>query len=88
LPNMPWCEDPGGDGETIHLHCTDVDGEWVATLAPTGLEVERAHAKADVAARGSASDLLCWVMGRGPIDPLEIFGDRPLLERWRDASKF
>lgn len=88
LPNMPWREDPAGSGATIHFHCTDVEGEWVATLAPTGLQVERTHAKADVAARGAASDLLCWVMGRGPIDGLEIFGDRSLLEGWRETAKF
>ena len=33
------------------------------------------HAKGDVAARGSASDLLLFLWGRVPADALEVFGD-------------
>lgn len=89
LANRPWVEgEITGAGETIHLHCNDVDGEWLLRLAPTGLEVERVHAKGDVAARGAASDLLCWLMGRGPVEPLEVFGDGALLTRWREGAKF
>ena len=25
-----------GAGETIHLHCTDGEGEWLVRLAPDG----------------------------------------------------
>jgi hypothetical protein len=86
---MPWRKDDGPRaGETIHLHCTDVDGEWLVRLAPDGLEVTREHAKGDVAAKGGASDLLCWLLGRGPIDDIEVFGDAALLDRWREAAKF
>jgi uncharacterized protein (TIGR03083 family) len=89
LPRMPWVPEPiTGNGETVHFHCTDVDGEWLVRLAPSGLEVEREHAKGDVAARGTASDILCWMMGRGPVDLLEVFGDSALLDRWREAATF
>jgi uncharacterized protein (TIGR03083 family) len=89
LPLMPWREGAGaGSGETVHLHCTDVEGEWLVRLAASGLEVEREHAKADVAARGAASDLLCWLMGRADPDRVQVFGDAALLHRWRDAVKF
>ncbi|MEL7158405.1 MAG: maleylpyruvate isomerase family mycothiol-dependent enzyme, partial [Actinomycetota bacterium] len=38
-----------GNGETIHLHTTDVDdGEWMLTLRPQAVEWERGHAKGDV----------------------------------------
>jgi uncharacterized protein (TIGR03083 family) len=85
----PWVEQQiNGAGETIHLHCTDVDGEWLVRLAPAGLEVERVHAKGDVAARGGASDLLCWMQGRGPIDRLEVHGDAAVLDRWRELATF
>jgi len=85
----PWVEEQiSGAGETIHLHCTDVEGEWLVRLAPTGLEVERVHAKGDVAARGGASDLLCWMQGRGSIDPLEVHGDAAVLARWRELATF
>jgi uncharacterized protein (TIGR03083 family) len=77
-----------GSGESIHLHCTDVEGEWLIRLGADGLEVTREHAKGDVAVRGTASALLCWTMGRGPEDALEVFGDATLLERWRELGKF
>jgi uncharacterized protein (TIGR03083 family) len=76
-----------GNGETIHLHCTDRDGEWVLRLGESGLEVERAHAKSDVAVRGPASDLLLLVHNRRGLDGLEVFGDAALLERWRELAR-
>lgn len=89
VPNLPWVEEKiTGAGETIHLHCTDLDGEWLVRLEPTGLELERRHAKGDVAARGTASDLHCWLTGRGPVERLEVFGDTALLERWRERVQF
>jgi uncharacterized protein (TIGR03083 family) len=72
-----------GNGETIHLHCTDADGEWLVRLTPDGMELERAHAKGDVAARGTASDLVLFVWGRVPSSGLEVFGDAGLLDRFQ-----
>jgi uncharacterized protein (TIGR03083 family) len=77
-----------GSGETIHLHCTDVPGEWLLTRRPDGVDVEREHAKGDVAAKGTASDLLLWLQGRGPVEALDVFGDAMLLERWREQTGF
>jgi uncharacterized protein (TIGR03083 family) len=77
-----------GDGETLHFHCTDVTGEWLVRRTPQGLEITREHAKGDVAARGSASDLLCWLQGRTPVERLEVFGDATLLTSWREAARF
>ena len=52
-------------GESYHLHRTDGDGEWLVRLGPDGVvEAERAHAKGDVAVRGSAEDLWLWTTGR------------------------
>ena len=78
---------PEGEGEsTVHLHCTDVDGEWLVRRSPDGLDIERAHAKGDVAARGTASDLHLYLWGRVTADLLEIFGDAELLESLRAAG--
>ena len=55
-----------GPGETIHLHATDTDGEWLIRLTPDGIETSREHAKGDVAARGPASDLFLFLVGRVP----------------------
>ena len=73
---------PAGEGETVHLHATDAEGEWLVRLAPNGPEVERAHAKGDVAARGPASALLLYAWGRTDAGDLEVFGDAALLERF------
>jgi uncharacterized protein (TIGR03083 family) len=77
---------PTGNGETIHLHCTDGDGEWLIGLRADGVTVVNEHAKGDVAARGSASDLLLMMWGRIPVDQVEVFGDASLLERWSDGK--
>ena len=75
-----------GTGETIHLHCTDGEGEWLVRLAPGGVNVVNEHAKGDVAARGAASDLLLMMWGRVPVTQVEVFGDASLLERWSDGK--
>ncbi|MBM3692926.1 MAG: maleylpyruvate isomerase family mycothiol-dependent enzyme [Actinobacteria bacterium] len=77
-----------GAGETIHLHRTDGAGEWLVRRDPDGARVTREHAKGDVAARGSASDLLLAVRGRIGPDRLEVFGDAAVLERFvADAAR-
>ena len=75
-------------GGTVHLHATDGDGEWF--LDPTGdaLSWERAHTKADVAVRGTTSDLLLVLWGRLPVDRVELLGDESVFERWRAATRF
>jgi len=75
-----------GDG-TVHLHCTDVDGEWLLSCRDGDVSVTREHAKGDVAARGAASDLLLFLWGRVPADSLEVFGDTDLLARFREAIR-
>jgi uncharacterized protein (TIGR03083 family) len=76
-----------GRGETVHLHCTDVpeplSGEWLATLQGEAVSIERVHAKGDVAARATASDLDLFLWGRVPASDLEVFGSVALLERFR-----
>ncbi|HUI47105.1 MAG TPA: maleylpyruvate isomerase family mycothiol-dependent enzyme [Acidimicrobiia bacterium] len=84
VPFWPRADRVRGDGETLHFHCTDGTGEWLARLERDGLTVTREHAKGDVAARGTASDLLLFLYGRIPADRLEVFGDASLLARWRE----
>jgi uncharacterized protein (TIGR03083 family) len=60
---------------TVHLHCTDVDGEWF--VEPHGT-VERTHSRADVAVRGSASDLLLALYDRVDVETLDVIGDTSL----------
>jgi uncharacterized protein (TIGR03083 family) len=61
---------------SVHLHCTDADGEW--TVQPDedgGHTVARDHAKADAALRGEAHDLLMVLWRRSPLDGVTVFGD-------------
>lgn len=88
LAYMPFREPFTGGGDTVHLHCTDRDGEWLVRIEPDGVRVTREHAKGDVAARGSASDLLLVLQGRLPPGAVEVFGDVALLERWQREVRF
>ena len=73
---------------TMHLHATDIDGEWLVTLGPGGISSEHGHAKGDVALRGAAGDLLLWCWNRVPVDDrFEVFGDATLLDVWRTAVR-
>ena len=77
-----------GDGQTLHLHGTDRDDEWLLTLAPSGLQVERAHGKADLALRGAVSDLELLLYHRPPVAAVEHLGDDAVLAAWHRAFSF
>ena len=71
-------------GGSLHLHCTDVDGEWTIHTDDGVYRVERGHAKGDVAVRGPASQLLLVVFQRlrPEADGVEVFGAPEILDRW------
>jgi uncharacterized protein (TIGR03083 family) len=79
---------PAGEGETLHLHATDSGDEWLLALTPGGLEVERAHGKADLALRGAVSDLELVLYQRPPVGPVEHLGDGAVLTAWHRAFTF
>lgn len=88
-----WLRAHPGDwtGETLHLHRTDGDGEWLVRIGPTGaIDVAGSHGKGDVALRGDAAALWLWATNRAPIDELgiECFGDRSLPARWTAQMGF
>lgn len=71
-------------GGTIHLHCTDVEGEWTFQGTGGGFEWSRGHSKGDVALRGPAEALLLIMWGRKTLETpgIEVFGDPAVLGRW------
>lgn len=75
--------EPGG---TVHVHTTDVDGEWLLSFGDSTVDVERGHAKGDAAVRGPAGHVYLWLWGRAPVDGLEIFGDDALAAKLRRAT--
>lgn len=68
-----------GNGESVHLHATDAEGEWLLRFTPGGLVCTREHAKGDLAVRGPANDLLLYLVGRRDLDGFEVFGDVDVL---------
>jgi len=68
--------------QSLHLHCTDTEGEWtmVGDDGPN-VTVTKEHAKGDAAVRGQAEELLLWIWGRP--GEVEIFGDESVAESWR-----
>ncbi len=70
-------------GGSVHLHCTDVPGEWtVRPEAGGGFAVAREHAKGDAALRGPASDLLLVLWRRLPLDTVDVVGDGMVAARF------
>jgi len=78
-------EDPST--ATVHLHATDVEGEWLVMLGGGTVAVEHGHAKGDVAVRGTAADLHLWLWGRVPLERLEVFGEPAVAERLTNLSR-
>jgi uncharacterized protein (TIGR03083 family) len=76
---LRWVDEaaPPLDG-SVHLHCTDVAGEW---LVRADGAVTREHSKGDAALRGPAADLLLALWRRVPLDELDVVGDRAVAER-------
>jgi hypothetical protein len=76
----------GGHGESLRLEATDTGDRWQVQLLPTGIEVGPGQATADATAAAGAADLLLWLWGRGPADPLERTGDPALVPRVRELA--
>ena len=96
LSNLPFARRPREHlgslpaGESLHLHATDSDGEWLIRFPGPdgGIEWSRGHAKASAAVRGPVSVLLLFTYGRVPgSDPrLTVFGEQSLLDAWQQKT--
>jgi len=69
---------------SVHLHCTDVPGEWLIWADDDGFQMIRAHQKGDAALRGPAAAILLRLWGRessraGELSPV---GDESVLDAW------
>jgi uncharacterized protein (TIGR03083 family) len=71
-------------GGSVHLHCTDIDGEWTFRTDDGVFRASTGHSKGDVAVRGPASALLLALWRRIPADDpaLERFGDATIFDRF------
>jgi uncharacterized protein (TIGR03083 family) len=77
-----------GPGQTVHLHATDFDCELVIDLTGPRPLAREGHEKAAVAVRGPVAELMLAVYRRRPVDGLEVFGDRELLDRLLTSVRF
>ncbi|HXA31089.1 MAG TPA: maleylpyruvate isomerase family mycothiol-dependent enzyme [Acidimicrobiales bacterium] len=75
---------PEGLTGTVHIHCTDVIGDWTVDLA--SFATQRGSAEADAELRGPASGLLLRLLNRS--DDGEVLGDPDVLARWGDKARF
>ena len=62
-------------GGSVHLHCSDVPGEWTVREQDGGFSVAREHSKGDCAIRGTASDILLALWRRVPLSQCDVVGD-------------
>jgi uncharacterized protein (TIGR03083 family) len=87
---FPWVAESlrelEADGETLHFHSTDYEGEWIVTLNGGAFSWERGHKRATVAVRGTASDLLLLAYGRFAASRFTVIGDDQLLAQWLSKS--
>ena len=72
---------------SMHLHCTDTDGEWLIRFDAEGATTTREHAKGDVAVRGTASDLYLLLWNRVGPERCEVFGDASALRRFAEVVR-
>lgn len=87
LVNWLTDRDPGQApvdlGGTLHLHATDVTGEWTVSPGPEGPRVSRGPAAAEATLSGTASDLLLHLWGRPvPGGRVQTSGDPAIPARW------
>jgi uncharacterized protein (TIGR03083 family) len=73
---------------SLHLHCTDVEGEWLVWTDDGAFRMIRAHEKGDAALRGPAEAILLRLWGRespraGELSPV---GDASALDAWLALS--
>ena len=70
-------------GGSVHLHCTDVAGEWTVRPSDDGAQiVTREHEKGDAAMRGTASDLLLVLWRRQNVTQVDVIGDSEVAKRF------
>lgn len=69
---------------SFHLHCTDVEGEWLLVVENGVQTATRQHAKGDVAIRGDASSLYQWAWNRRKAlgSAIEIIGEPSVATKW------
>jgi uncharacterized protein (TIGR03083 family) len=70
---------------TLRVTAVDADGDWDVGVGPNGVTtVAGGSGPADATVRGAASDLYQALWNRPPTAPLDVSGDRSLLDLFLD----
>ena len=70
----------------MHIHCTDVAGEWTIREVGDGFDVTREHAKGDCAIRGASADILSVLLRQASLSAVDVVGDADVAVRFVAAS--
>ena len=73
-------------GGSVHIHCTDVAGEWTIREFADSFVVAREHAKGDCAIRGAALDILAVLSKQAPLSTVDVVGDADVAARFVAAA--
>ncbi len=82
LPRVFVREQVAPPGSSLHVHCTDVAGEWLVWGDGDGYGMVAEHRKGDAALRGPAETLLLVMMGRASVEQADVVGDRAVVDEW------
>jgi uncharacterized protein (TIGR03083 family) len=88
-------EHPGsGSGRVMTLRSTETGAEWLITLAPEHVEVERQFQDtaptegSNLIVSGTTSDLELTLYHRPTLRPVDVHGDYTVLEEWHRQFTF
>jgi len=83
LPRVLSREGVSAPGTALHLHCTDVPGDWVLSSVGGTCSVQAgSDAPSDAALHGTAESLILVLMGRADRSSIEILGDAAVVDEW------
>lgn len=86
MPRILQKAETGPPSQSLHVHCTDVDGEWLVWSDGDQYRMLPVHEKGDAAMRGPAPDLLLVLMGRLDRSEIDIVGDPSAADAWLDVG--
>lgn len=84
LPRVLGREKATPPSASLHIHCTDVDGEWLMWSEKGEYRMLPIHDKGDAAIRGEAESLWLVLMGRKAREEVDIVGDANAAHAWLD----
>lgn len=82
LPRVLLRDSVPAPSSSLHVHCTDVPGEWLLWGEDGEYRMTAEHRKGDAAIRGPAATLLLALTGRADIEQLDVVGDRGAADEW------